>query len=113
MSSELTVAEMKTLWEAEKQRIIQDMKVAHAKDIEKSISETKKKQWVSIETIHNRTNLSYSWSLFAVLTTCYLMTELSCTMSLCIFVDLMTGLSLSQCYMYLYVVFSRCNLVFS
>lgn len=53
LSSELTVAEMKTLWEAEKQRIIQDMKVAHAKEIEKSISETKKKQWVSIETIHN------------------------------------------------------------
>lgn len=52
LSSELTVAEMKTLWEAEKQRIIQDMKVAHAKEIEKSISETKKKQWVSIETIH-------------------------------------------------------------
>lgn len=42
---QLTVAEMKTLWEAEKQRIIQDMKVAHAKEIEKSISETKKKQW--------------------------------------------------------------------
>lgn len=53
LSSELTVAEMKTLWEAEKQRIIQDMKVAHAKEIEKSISETKKKQWVSIETIPN------------------------------------------------------------
>lgn len=42
---QLTVAEMKTLWEAEKQRIIQDLKVAHAKEIEKSISETKKKQW--------------------------------------------------------------------
>lgn len=58
MSSELTVAEMKTLWEAEKQRIIQDMKVAHAKDIEKSISETKKKQWVSMETIHNIEQIS-------------------------------------------------------
>ncbi|XP_078331384.1 uncharacterized protein LOC111122145 isoform X3 [Crassostrea virginica] len=41
----LTVAEMKTLWEAEKQRIVQDMKVAHAKELEKSITETKKKQW--------------------------------------------------------------------
>ena len=37
---------MKTLWEAEKQRIVQDMKVAHAKELEKSITETKKKQWV-------------------------------------------------------------------
>ncbi|XP_055998197.1 MYND-type zinc finger-containing chromatin reader ZMYND8-like isoform X3 [Ostrea edulis] len=42
---QLTVAEMKTLWEAEKQRIIVDMKAAHTKDLEKSISETKKKQW--------------------------------------------------------------------
>ena len=37
---------MKTLWEAEKQRIVQDMKVAHAKELEKSITETKKKHWV-------------------------------------------------------------------
>ena len=52
---DLTVAEMKTLWEAEKQRIVQDMKVAHAKELEKSIIETKKKQWV-----RNTADRSYS-----------------------------------------------------
>lgn len=50
---------MKTLWEAEKQRIVQDMKVAHAKELEKSITETKKKQWV-----RNTADRSYSVRLF-------------------------------------------------
>ncbi|XP_062606646.1 MYND-type zinc finger-containing chromatin reader Zmynd8-like isoform X2 [Saccostrea cucullata] len=42
---QLTVAEMKTLWEAEKQRIIVDLKAAHTKELEKTVNETKKKQW--------------------------------------------------------------------
>ncbi|XP_061179146.1 MYND-type zinc finger-containing chromatin reader ZMYND8-like [Saccostrea echinata] len=42
---QLTVAEMKTLWEAEKQRIIVDLKAAHNKELEKTVTETKKKQW--------------------------------------------------------------------
>ncbi|XP_060064439.1 MYND-type zinc finger-containing chromatin reader ZMYND8-like isoform X2 [Ylistrum balloti] len=42
---QLTMAEMKTCWEAEKQRIVSEINSMNSKDKEKAINETKKKQW--------------------------------------------------------------------
>ena len=65
---------MKTLWEAEKQLIVQEMKVAHTKELEKSITEIKKKQWV-----RNTADRSYSVDLlvFNAFTVCYILNMLS------------------------------------
>ncbi|XP_069106879.1 MYND-type zinc finger-containing chromatin reader ZMYND8-like isoform X2 [Argopecten irradians] len=42
---QLTMAEMKSCWEAEKQRIVSEINTLNNKDKEKAINETKKKQW--------------------------------------------------------------------
>ena len=44
--SEMTIAEMKACWEAEKSKALSDLKKKLQKEKEESVADTKKKQWV-------------------------------------------------------------------
>ena len=46
LSTELTVQEMKSTWEAEKAKITKDLKVTQEQALNQAIKDTKKKQWV-------------------------------------------------------------------